>query len=335
MERRFSIVYSMVPKLRIRRGMKIKVCKGAAILAAAIYSNNHCDAFMINRPLRSNHRTIPQRPVTDRKTPLHMGMEPSSFMIASPLFSGVALAPTISKLDPFLQAELFQDAAHFALDFASLLGPATLAIRFLAVIGRIFVMASDYVPDHTMMPEELLFQMAMLFISSAALVRSIPPVFSHKQLTMRDRKSYASLFRPAGVSWMQYQVLVANAMDWIDVPSGAMITSDETSEEDEQNYLYWLYKGKVEIQSSGETLQCVSTKTGFLFGNLTFVSRSANKPDYPKTTALAGADGATLLRIDVIKLKSMMKQDNCLDQAVRNIILDAMQAQIASLLSTK
>jgi hypothetical protein len=263
-----------------------------------------------------------------------MVLEPSSFMIASPIFSA-AFAPGMAPLDPFLEAELFQDAAHVALDFASFLGPATFAIRALAVIGRIFVLASDYVPDHAMMPEELIFQLAMLSVSSATLARSIAPLFTQKELTMRDRKLYASLFRPSGLSWMQYKVLSNVALEWVEVTPGAIITTDEMTVEGARKDLFWLYKGQIDIQSMGESLQKISSKKSYLLGDLGFASPSSAKSEYPKTTAKAGVDGATLLRIDAEKLKSMMKNDDSLDKVVRNMILDAMHARIASLLASK
>jgi hypothetical protein len=69
-----------------------------------------------------------------------------------------------------------------------------------------------------------------------------------------------------------------------------------------------------------------------LLGDLTFACRSTKKIDYPMTTAKAGQNGATLLRLDTLKLKKMMKQDDNLDKAVRNMLLDGMQAQISLLL---
>ncbi|KAI2496458.1 hypothetical protein MHU86_18042 [Fragilaria crotonensis] len=309
--------------------MRATITRTAVVVASIYFS----EGFVVHHPARlSRNQMVPH--VSKGNAPLHMVIEPSSFMIASPLFSA-AFAPAMTPLDPFLEAELFQDAAHFALDFASLLGPATVAIRALAVIGRIFVMASDYVPDHAMMPEELLFQMAMLCISSATLARSVAPAFTQKELTMRDRKSYASLFRPSGVTWMQYKFLSNAALEWVEVTPGAIITTDEMTVEGERKDLFWLYKGQVDIQSMGERLQQISSKRGLLLGDLSFASPTSSRSEYPKTTVKAGTNGATLLRIDTVKLKSMMKNDDSLDRAIRNMILDAMHARIASLLSSK
>lgn len=307
--------------------MRIRMSK-ALILAATI---GCADGFAVvhHRSTQLSRASLPH--TSPGKSPLHMVFEPSSLMIASPILSA-AFSPAMTPLDPFVEAEIFSDAAHVALDFASLMGPATLAIRALAVLGRIFVMASDYAPDHTMLPEELVFQLAMLFISSVTLARSVAPMLTLKETTMRDRKSYASLFRPVGVTWMQFKVLSAVALEWVEVAPGAIITTDEMAESGEHRDLYWLYKGQIQIQSKGEALQTISSKTAHLLGDLTFACRST-KTDFPKTTAKAGENGATLLRLDTVKLKKMMKQDDSLDKAVRNMLLDGMQARISLLLS--
>ena len=309
----------------------ISLAVRTTILGAALGCS---DGFVINPTLLS-HASVTH---TSRRTaPLKMVFEPSTLTLASPLFSA-AFSPATSPLDPFLEAELFNDAAHVALDFATMMGPATVAIRALAVIGRIFVMASDYVPDHAMLPEEFVFQVVMLGISSAALARSLPPMFATKEMTMRDRKCFDSFFRPAGITWMQYKLVSATAMEWTDAIPGAIITTDEMDGAAHQD-LYWLYRGEIEIQSKGEVIQRISSKTAHLLGDLTFANTSpktdhANKT-HPKTTAKAGLKGATLLRVDTIKLKELMKRDDGLDKAVRNMLLDVMQERIASLLSSK
>ena len=125
------------------------------------------------------------------------------------------------------------------------------------------------------------------------------------------------------------------ALEWVEVTPGAIITTDEMTVEGARKDLFWLYKGEIDIQSMGESLQKISGKRGHLLGDLSFATPSSSKSDYPKTTAKAGLDGATLLRINADKLKSMMKNDDSLDKAIRNMILDAMHARIASLLSSK
>jgi hypothetical protein len=289
------------------------------------------DGFVVlhQSKTRSSRAFLPH--TSPGKSPLHMTFDPSSLMIASPIFSA-AFSPATTPLDPFVEAEIFSYAAHVALDCASLMGPETIAIRALAVLGRIFVMASDYVPDHTMLPDELIFQLAMLCISSVTLARSVAPMLTLKETTMRDRKSYASLFRPVGVTWMQFKVLSAVVLEWVEMAPGAIITTDEMLESGEHQDLYWLYQGQIQIQSKGEAPQTISGKTAHLLGDLTFACRSTKKIDYPMTTAKAGQNGATLLRLDTLKLKKMMRQDDNLDKAVRNMLLDGMQAQISLLL---
>lgn len=273
--------------------------------------------------------------------PLRMIMEHSALNLASPLLS-IAMS---SPMDPFIEAELFNDAAHVALDLTALLGPATVAIRAAAVVGRLFVMASDYVPDHSMLPEELVFQLTMLVVSVAGLGQSLQSVFMglSQELTMRDRKCFASLFHPAGLTWMQYKVLLSVAFEWKELAPGAIITTNELDPSphgvEDSKSLYWLYSGGVEVQSKGEILQRISPKSAHLLGDMSvFATKSTSSSsksnyEFPKTTAKAGIKGATLLRIDSDKLKKLMKSDEKLDHAVRNMLFDAMQERIASLLT--
>lgn len=235
-------------------------------------------------------------------------------------------------MDPFVEAEIFNDAAHVALDLTSLLGPAKLTLRVAAVVGRILAIAGDYAPDHSMLPEEAVFQGIMLWAASAGLFKSLAPmVTSATDLTMRDRKCFASLFHEAGVDWMQYKLLRGVAMEWREVSPGAIITTDEIVGVDD-HYLYWLYSGEVVMQSQGDVVQTVHSKTSHLLGNVTFAS-SKQSANLPKITTYAGTEGATLLCLDTTKLKELMASDESMDKAIRVILFEAMQERIASLLS--
>jgi hypothetical protein len=185
-----------------------------------------------------------------------------------------------NALNPIIEGEIFSGLAHVALDLLTLTGPATIIVRLGAVIGRMFAMAADYVPDHDVLPLELVFQCLMLCVAWFGLVQSLVPValskFAYhikasdviskdetsKAQRLRDAKAYSSFFKSTGLSWNHFKAISACAFEWISVSPGDVISSNEIhpnvslngkSQEDE--YVYWLYNGTVEIQSQGKLLQ--------------------------------------------------------------------------------
>jgi hypothetical protein len=309
-----------------RKNIGVHILKLASLVS-------FCHGFAIMPQTRLNIRTQ----AMNNNDHLNMQLNPSDFDMISSLLSDVS-DPTAAALDPSLEAEIFSDAAHVALDFASFWGKSSVSIRALAVIGRVFVMAADYIPDHKMFPEELIFQLVMLYVSFSGLVRSIPPVFRCKEMTMRDRKSFASIFLPAGMSWGQYSLLATTVLDWIDMTPGSVITTDETDNSADNHHLYWLYRGDIEIFANGEVVHKISGRSKLLIGDFGFffqLSSNLKSDTYPKTTTKTGSKGATLLRIDVKKLDSMMRHDEKLDRVVRHMVLDAMRILIASMMASK
>ena len=75
-----------------------------------------------------------------------------------------ALSDMVSTVafDPLVEAELCTTMAHVALDFTSLASPSRSLIRLFAVIGRVFAISADYLPDHSIHTEELMIQIFLL-----------------------------------------------------------------------------------------------------------------------------------------------------------------------------
>jgi hypothetical protein len=175
---------------------------------------------------------------------------------------------------PLVEAHVLSDVAHLTLDLATFFGPAKLAIRAAAVLGRIAAMGADYLPDHSMLPEELVFQVGMLGIAWVALVKSAMPVVLSvvaSNITLRDGKAFTLLFGPAGMTWPQYKALSVTALDWVTIEPGKIITSDEQDTQnghgtqnaiDNDNYIYWLYAGQTVIESQGKVLHNVTRVGG-------------------------------------------------------------------------
>jgi hypothetical protein len=89
----------------------------------------------------------------------------SSFLMA---------ASTADPLDPSFGAEVLAGMAHLGLDFTSMLSPSKSLIRLFAVIGRIFAISADYLPDHSIHPEELMIQLFLMAVTMKELILEKP-----------------------------------------------------------------------------------------------------------------------------------------------------------------
>jgi hypothetical protein len=266
--------------------------------------------------------------------------------VVQSLFTGSFSAAQEIASDPRVAAEIYSDAAHLVMDFAGVLAPATGLVRLAAVIGRILTIASDYVPDHSMFPEEFLFQVCMLFLSATLLTKSLLPLVlsSSKNLSFQDRRTYCALFGPAGVNWHQYKTLATMALEWNTMDPHDTIDSNSTS-------IYWLYSGEVDVlNSNGRLVQTVSrVKQGLnpanaarcLLGEAIFIQRleTTKHKRYETvspistTTLKAGLSGAKLLRIDTNKLTFLMEHDEHLAKAIRRLLVKSMHDKLCSLFS--
>eukprot|EP00546_Thalassionema_frauenfeldii_P008162 CAMPEP_0178912602 /NCGR_PEP_ID=MMETSP0786-20121207/10364_1 /TAXON_ID=186022 /ORGANISM="Thalassionema frauenfeldii, Strain CCMP 1798" /LENGTH=483 /DNA_ID=CAMNT_0020585223 /DNA_START=162 /DNA_END=1613 /DNA_ORIENTATION=+ len=301
--------------------------------------------FDMSNPLMAKQKTLFS---LNAIPPIHDFIEPMKAL-------SDALPAQMRDVDPILESEVFSTAAHVSLDLGTFIVPVTpLSIQLLAVVGRLFCIASDYIPDHAMLPEEFAYQVSMLAISSSALAQTLEKVLhAYRQtLTIRDRKCFASLFRPAGVTTMQFKMLMATALEWRELPSGSILTSDEVStldhkKSEEETYLYWLYDGELQVQSKGNSLQLITPKSRHLLGDLAFtastcgrkksaksklsVADSIGDDKFPKTTTTVKSEKATVLRVNTKKLKELMVQDQLLDQSIHNVLFDSMQDRISDL----
>jgi len=261
------------------------------------------------------------------------------------------LLETPTAADPLLEAELLNDFSHVALDLVTFFGPAKIAVRAAAVAGRIFAMAADYLPDHSMHPEEIAFQGFMLTAAWVGLFKAALPMALStlaSNITLQDGKAFSLLFEPAGMTWSQFKALSVFALDWVTVDAGKTITSDEDSAEDD--YIYWLYSGQVSVESKGKEIYSVSREGGNLkneaavglLGESRLLRRMDEKKkkkrkssksdakEYPRSTVKAGSGGATLLRIHTSNLSQLMESDQELDQVMRTLLFQGMQDKLAA-----
>ena len=194
---------------------------------------------------------------------------PLVLAFAASLFDNTSLSDlTLFISSPLIEADVLNDMA-LTLELARFFGPANLTIRVAAVLGRIAAMGADYLPDHFMHMEELVFQCFMLGLSWMALVKSAMPVILSilaSNITLRDGKAFSLLFGPVGMTWPQYKTLSATTLDWVTVEPGEIVTSDELSPLDAVNdecridkYICWLYAGETVVESQGKYLPSTCT----------------------------------------------------------------------------
>jgi len=276
------------------------------------------------------------------------------------MLSTVAFNESPNLETRLFEQEFFSGMAHLTSDIATLIARGTAILRFTMVVGRLFAMGADYVPDEMIQPEELVFQICMLIISLTGFIHSISPMvlasFHGKETSMKDGRTFQVLFRKAGVTWTQYRALSVCAFEWVTVTPGHVITSEEglSNDENDDHSVYWLYSGQVRMESKGKLvnqvarhraprLKDVAARGLGLFGEMRLAESMHNhnnnnqgdddQSTYPKITVRAGDGGATLLRINTQKLKHMMAHDSHLADSIRRLLFSSMQDKLNALIA--
>jgi hypothetical protein len=307
-------------------------------------------AFGIHQPVLSKpHRGSKSSTSTMRmyidapeiETPFQLFSTPSS----SPILSPIVSATQMISSDPHLEAEVLSDVSHVALDFTTLLSPNTAVIRLFTLVGRVLVISSDYIQDQYISPDEWVFQIFMLALSTRSFLRSVRPMIavaaSNSTLTVRDRKAYSLLFDIIGMSMLQFKTLLTSkTLEWVQLgPNEEMQLNGE--------YMYWLYSGDTSSSTPGDCNSTSNSISSRIFGEVHFarklqeqlpkkkskkkvesteVAPEASEPK--KRKIYAGQDGAVLLRISTSKLLELMNDDSELSVAVQRLVLLCMQEKL-------
>jgi len=272
-------------------------------------------------------------------------------------------ASSLFCLNENLAAEIFGDLSHLALDFATFLSPDTTSLRLLLFLGRIFSIASDYIPDHKMTAEEGLFQFAMLAYSSKQLIKSALPrvpllqqhtyANEHPTLAFKYRRLYLKSFYCAGFSYSQYQVLlVSGALRWISLPPNTNMT---LGQEEESDAMYLLHRGPVyHIMNQDKILYDASSTSrvninlicGFISARRLIddgivndrrassnraprsFAHDPNTSYSPSSILQAGADGAMLLEMNIPRVLEIMKDDDEISKSMKRLVFIGLQEKI-------
>jgi hypothetical protein len=90
---------------------------------------------------------------------------------SSPSIMGNGLAWFERVEDPTVEAGVLSGMAHAALDFSAFFNPSRQMLRLFAVVGRLFVISADYLPDHSINQGELAIQLVLLSLTMKDLVK--------------------------------------------------------------------------------------------------------------------------------------------------------------------
>lgn len=264
-----------------------------------------------------------------------------------------------------VETQVLNDLSHIGIDLAAFFIPSLLLLRIAAIVGRICTITADYIPDHVIVPEELVFQIAMLCLACSGLIKSalIPAAASvYNATSVKDGRAFGSIFQPAGTTWSQYKALsVCGALEWITLEAGDTVKlssscSDESlSNEDDEQFMYWLYTGDVAVKTDSDELvyaissgkkSSSSLHRGLLGGQ--HLLQRVGKSTKPQTvrgsskyhrdqTAKSIVSGsrvsvtsttATLLRINTSRLQMLMDLDPTLAESMRTMVFQGIEAKL-------
>ena len=267
-----------------------------------IASIQYTSSFIATLNVQSIHQsTMPSRnillyygPKEISMLPL-LDMDPEIIYQAKDSFSQVA--ESFSNDPDLFGGTVFQNLSHiFDLCMILLCPEDTLLIRFALLIGRLFSVLSDYMPDHSLRTEEFLFQLCMVGITARPIYRNIIPsarvILSQQVNTLpkrRDVLAFRNLFEPVGISWIQFKSLFeSKALEWIEIGKGddICLVEDiwlpESEESKAGNNLYWVYdssKRSFEIPDNIGELASLQFLRKIERRRTSFESISSNKID--------------------------------------------------------
>jgi len=184
----------------------------------------------------------------------------------------LSLSALSDVTDPNNEAIIMKDFSHIALDFTTIFGPESVLVRLIVVFGHLLSMGADFELNHAMEenPAAMVYNHAMLAIAVKSFVQSMLPAgyiesilpllqseqlfnteFTKRVASYRNRRTYALLFKPMGVSWAQFQALKLNTLEWVTVEPETLIAEEDDEcpvDYDDNDYFYWLYSGSVEVE---------------------------------------------------------------------------------------
>lgn len=240
-----------------------------------------------------------------------------------------------------VKEEVENSLTHAMLDFGSFWDENAVLIKGMAVLGRAYVLLQDFAPGHGVLPDDMAFQVGLFGLACNSLYQTIKPKMELQKksllMTSKDRLAFRTAFRSAGFSWQQFREVNHQAMEWVTVEAGQPIL-DEATDDDA---VFWLYDGDIQVQSEGEMVHSISSEDRTkglcmgLIGEKILAALGHGSDDSVsegKTKAyLAGETGATLLRMDMPKLKKFLKHNDEMSSNFGSLAYNVMQTKLKAL----
>lgn len=278
--------------------------------------------------------------ITVRQIPMTRNQSPTKMM---PLTSEVSL---------------LHDASNIVLDVSTVVTRNTAMLRLCNVVGRIVILSADCVQGDGISPVEWVLQITMLIIATRLFIQTAWPLAAALLLTsslsVRDRRAYALLFRPAGLTVLQFKTLLASkTLDWIEYqPNQSVeITGD---------CVYFLYSGDINIFGAGgkrsnkdvigdtEITRTTGEEIGDgIFGDVQFAAvlessvylkaaknikrdkRPGNRETETNSTSpmssIISLNGASVLRVSTTRLLKLMENDDELSCSIQRFVFLCMR----------
>ncbi|KAL7477325.1 hypothetical protein ACHAW6_003137 [Cyclotella cf. meneghiniana] len=168
--------------------------------------------------------------------------------------------------EPEGRAALLNDLAEASNVVILSTEPSTIVLRLSVVIRNILGLTSDYLPDQSIRPDELIFNIPIVGASLFLLTKSAAPIVKAQfvEVDQLDLAAYKLCFAPVGVTLLQFKSMKATGcFDWIECSPGTVLIDENenykrsnrghilrrsSETENDWKYLYWQFDGIV-IQS--------------------------------------------------------------------------------------
>lgn len=230
--------------------------------------------------------------------------------------------------DPFAEGSICGDLGDVAMGLTGL-HKSAVSSSAMAVVGRALAFSANFLPHHAAHPEQLLCQSVLLLTAVHGLAKTVERETSSAPASIREGRAFKAFFGPAGLSWSQFKSVSSNAIDFVSFEEGEVV-----SDEDDSEYLYWLYSGEVEVESTSSTFKVARgssvprssdgaepCKMG-LWGDMKFARMlRGQKTSMPRSSLRAvGSAGATMVRIHAPTLQKMMAEDSALSSSMESVL---------------
>lgn len=237
----------------------------------------------------------------------------------------------------FLAASLVSQ--HFANSpLLSFYFPSTLMLKFVALMGQVVNMScSSYMCQQdggmNMASTDVMSNAVMLATSLVVFAKGALPNIEAVLLTpthQQDTMAYDSIFKPAGVSWVDFKTLQSEGvLEWVHVDADETVNGEDSlmlaDEHDahSQQYMYWLYDGQVEVCGGSEVLLSADADRDMMMSDKAFWC-----------TYKAGKQGATLLRLNTgivagLNMRKMSGDDSKVKMSLQRLMMKNLRSRMA------